>query len=324
MRPVLFSLRFGSRELGVHSYGLLIAAGLGVGIWVAHREARRRGLDGGRVLDLAFWVTVAGLVGSRLVYGLVNLRAFAHLCAAGAEGESARTPGEWLSDCTRILHVWEGGLVFYGGVAGAVIVALVFARRQRWSFWMVGDVFAPALAVGHALGRLGCFAAGCCFGKAWASAAPPAWSAAFPRGSVAFDELASAGAVPPGASLTAPLHPTQLYESGGELALFGLLLWLRPRLRDRPGALLLTYAALYALLRFVVEIFRGDFARLYLLSIPVPRLAAWLRLPAAEPLFLSVGQLTSVAILAATAAAFVARRRSWARLIPPPGPASES
>jgi phosphatidylglycerol:prolipoprotein diacylglycerol transferase len=203
-------------------------------------------------------------------------------------------------------------------------VAAVFARRQRWSFWEVGDVFAPALAVGHALGRLGCFAAGCCFGKAWATAAPPAWAAAFPRGSVAFDELSSAGAVPAGATLTPPLHPTQLYEAGGELALFGLLLWLRPRLRDRPGALLLTYATLYALLRFAVEIFRGDFARLYVVSLQAPRLAVLLRLPAAEPLFLSVGQLTSIAILAAAAAAFVARRRAWRRLIGASAPASES
>ena len=103
-----------------------------------------------------------------------------------------------------------------------------------------------------------------------------------------------------------------------------MLLWLRPRLRDRPGALLLTYATLYALIRFVVEIFRGDFARLYLLSLPAPRLAAWLRLPAGEPLFLSVGQLTSVVILVATAAAFVARRRAWSRLIAAPAPTSES
>jgi phosphatidylglycerol:prolipoprotein diacylglycerol transferase len=305
MRPVLLSLRLGSHQLGLHTYGVLIAMGLAAGIAVAYREARRQGFDGGRVLDLAFWMTVAGLVGSRLAYGVVNLGSFARACAVG-DGEPRRL-ATWISDCTGILHVWQGGLVFYGGVAGAVAVAAWFARRERWSFWTIGDVFAPGLALGHAFGRLGCFAAGCCFGKA--STVP--WGVAFPRGSVAFDELASAGAVAPGAALTPALHPTQLYEAAGELALFALLVRLRPRLREKPGALLLAYAAGYGLLRFAVETFRGDFARRYVAALPLPRVAAWLRLPAAEPVLLSVGQLMSVIVLIAAAVAWRQRRRSW-------------
>jgi phosphatidylglycerol:prolipoprotein diacylglycerol transferase len=336
MRPVLLSLHFGSREIGVHTYGVLIAVGIAAGIAVAYREARRRHLDGGRVLDLAFWMTVAGLVGSRLAYGIVNAGAFARTCAGSdLDAGTGRTLWGALVDCTRVLHVWEGGLVFYGGAVGAVLVAARFARRERsdghpdrvpgpsrddsarrsrapstrWSFWQVGDIFAPALALGHAFGRLGCFAAGCCFGKAAAGG----WGVAFPRGSVAFDELASVGGVGPAATLTPPLHATQLYEAIGEAAVFGLLLVLRPRLRRRPGALFLVYAALYPLLRFAVEMFRGDFARLYVVPLVTPRLAAWLRLPPGEPILLSVGQLTSVVILAAAIAAFVARRRAWLR-----------
>jgi phosphatidylglycerol:prolipoprotein diacylglycerol transferase len=212
-----------------------------------------------------------------------------------------------LSDCTRLLHVWEGGLVFYGGVAGAVIVAVIFARRERWSFWVLGDVFAPGVAVGHALGRLGCFAAGCCFGKP-----SGAWGVAFPVGSVAFDELGSLGELSPNASYTPPLHPTQLYEAGGELAIFALLLALRPRLRERPGALVLLYAALYALLRFVVELFRGDVARRYVVELTTPRLAGWLGVPARDPVLLSVGQLMSLLVLAACTMAFLRRRASAA------------
>jgi len=304
MRPVLVTLHVGSREVGLHTYGILIAVGLGVGIALGAREARRRGLDVGRVLDFAFWATVAGLVGSRVAYGLVNLGDFARACASGPGGP--RGPLDVLSDCTRIVHVWEGGLVFYGGAVGAILVAIAFARRERWSFWVLGDVFAPGLAVGHALGRLGCFAAGCCFGK---QSGP--WGVSFPMGSVAFDELSSLGDVAPDASFTPPLHPTQLYEAGGEAAMFALLLALQPRLRTRPGALALVYAALYAVLRFVVELFRGDVVRGYIVTLSTPRLAGWLGAPPAEPALLSVGQLGSVLLLVACLVAWRRRRVAW-------------
>lgn len=309
MRPILFSARLGSHEVGLHTYGVLIALGIAAGIAVAYREGRRQGLDGGRLLDLAFWMTVAGLVGSRLAYGIVNVHEFARACAGSdlRPDELPRSLGAWMADCTRILHVWEGGLVFYGGGTAAALVAALFARRQRWSFWQVGDVFAPGLALGHAFGRLGCFAAGCCFGKA--ASAP--WAVSFPSGSVAFDELLSQGALAPGAAWTPPLHPTQLYESAGELAIFGLLLALRPRLRERPGALFLVYAALYAPLRFTIELFRGDAARLYLASWSTPRLASWLGLSPAEPVLLSTGQLMSALVLVAVLAAWAWRRRAW-------------
>jgi phosphatidylglycerol:prolipoprotein diacylglycerol transferase len=305
MRPVLVTLHVGAREVGLHTYGLLIAVGIAAAIALGAREARRRSLDVGRVLDFAFWATVVGLVGSRLAYGLVNAGDFARTCTRGAG--LARSAGDVLSDCTRLLHMWEGGLVFYGGAVGAGIVAVVFARREGWSPWVLGDVFAPGIALGHALGRLGCFAAGCCFGK---ESGP--WGVAFPRGSVAFDELGSVGALSPGASFTPPLHPTQLYEAGGELVLFAVLLALRPRWRARPGALVLAYAALYAALRFTVELFRGDLARRYAFELAAPRLAGWLGVPPAEPLFLSMGQLGSLLLLAGCALAAY-RRRAAAR-----------
>ncbi len=303
MHPVLFTFGVGQREIALHSYGVLIAVGLAIGIAVAHREGRRRGFDGGRVLDLAFWLTVSGLCGSRIAYGLVNARDFFHACMDGG--------GPWWRDCTRVLQVWEGGLVFYGGVAVAAFVAFVFARREGWSFANVGDLFAPALAIGHAFGRLGCFAAGCCFGKETASR----WGVAFPRGSVAFDVLEASGTIPPGAGETPPLHPTQLYEATGELAIF-LALWaLRPRLRRRPGMLLLVYLGLYAVLRFVVEIYRGDVVRGFLIAFETPRLATWLGLPPPEPIFLSAGQLGSLIALAAIGVALTRRHRSNAHPI---------
>jgi len=302
----LFTLRFGGRELAFHSYGVLIAVGLAAGIALAYRESRRSGFDGGRVLDAAFWMIVAGLVGSRIVYGVVNAGDFARICLHG--GGAPRSLGGVVSDCGRILAVWQGGLVFYGGVAGAALVGWRFAKRAGWSFAAFGDLFAPALALGHAFGRLGCFAAGCCFGKLGGGRL----GVGFPRGSVAFDELANHGAIPAGWETTPALHPTQLYEAFGELAIFATLLALRPRLRQRPGALLVAYLGLYALLRFVVEMFRGDVVRGLVFALNTPRLAHWLRLPADEPIFLSVGQLGSLIVVTLAALAWSRLRRPTA------------
>src|SRR5262245_18085920 len=260
-------------------------------------------MDGGRVLDAAFWMIVAGLVGSRIVYGIVNAGDFARACVHG--GGLPRSVGTVLSDCARIFAVWQGGLVFYGGVAGAALVGWRFARREGWSYGVFGDLFAPALALGHAFGRLGCFAAGCCFGKVGGGS----WAVAFPRGSVAFDELASAGAVPQGWNTTPGLHPTQLYVAFGEVLIFATLLVLRPRVRARPGMLLVSYLGLYALLRFVVEMFRGDVVRGLFVPLATPRLAALLHLPASEPIFFSVGQLGSLIVLALSAVAWKRLRR---------------
>jgi len=298
LHPVLFTVPFGRREIAISTYGVLVTAGLAVGIWAAQRQGRRRGFDSGAVMDLAFWTIVAGLIGARLTYGLVNARGFWLACTDG--------PGPWWHDCTSVFRLWEGGLVFYGGVAAAAGAGLLFARRQGWSFGEVGDVCVPALAIGHAFGRLGCFAAGCCFGKETAARV----GMSFPRGSVAFDVLRRGGSVPFGAGETPPLHPTQLYEAAGEAVIFAVLWAASPRLRRRPGALLALYLALYAALRFVVEIFRGDALRGMVLSLHTPGLAQRLGLAAGEPLFLSVGQVGSLAIGAVLLTLFVRRRRA--------------
>jgi len=308
LHPVLFTLTLGRHEVAISTYGLLVTVGLAVGIWVAEREGRRRGLDGGRVMDLAFWTIVAGLLGSRLTYGLVNARAFWRMCADG--------PGPWWHDCTGLFRLWEGGLVFYGGLLAAAGAAYLFARQQAWSFGTVGDLAAPALAIGHAFGRIGCFAAGCCFGK------ETSWpvGVSFPRASVAFDVLGRAGAVPPGAGETPPLHPTQLYEAAGEAAIFAILCAASPRLRRRPGALLALYLGLYAALRFVVEMFRGDAIRGMLVELRTPRLAARLGMAAGEPLFLSTSQLGSILIGALLLAVLLRRAARHPPALKTPAP----
>jgi phosphatidylglycerol:prolipoprotein diacylglycerol transferase len=324
MKPMLMSLHLGGREIGLHTYGVLIGCGCAIAIVLAFREARRQGLDGSKVLDLSFWMLVAGLFGSRLLYVALNARTFARICAGGGDDlVAARSLGRVLGDCTRVLQVWEGGLVFYGGFIAACLFAFAFARRQGWSFWALGDLFAPSLAIGHAFGRLGCFTAGCCFGKACDVAAH--WCARFGVDSVAFEQLRAVSAIPDGDTLTPPLFPTQLYEAIGELAIFGVLLFVRRRMRDRAGAtgaasataparksgtLVLLYAVLYGLLRFGVEMYRGDFARLYLVNFATPRLAHWLGLPAGEAVLLSTSQVVSIAVVLAATAVLLRRVRS--------------
>jgi phosphatidylglycerol:prolipoprotein diacylglycerol transferase len=261
------------------------------------------------LLDFAFWCLVAGLAGSRLAYVAVNAGAFWRACfdPGGAGGRPA-------GGCLAPLRFWEGGLVFYGGAAAAAAVAVWFCRKERvngWSFARLGDVAAPSLALGHVFGRLGCLLAGCCFG---APCAAP-WGLPFPPGSVAFDDLQAAGGLGWRATHTMPLHPTQLYEALGELAIFGVLVVLERR-QDRgasparAGHILLAYVASYAGLRFVVELFRGDAARGHVLTWTVPRLAAALGLPPEQPLLLSTSQLASLVALALVAAAAYQRRRS--------------
>ena len=161
----------------------------------------------------------------------MNADDFARICAGG--GAPTRGARAILTDCTRALRVWEGGLVFYGGVIAAAAFAFRFARREGWQPARIADLFAPALALGHAFGRLGCFAAGCCYGKEVGGALGSGWGVRFPHGSVAFDQYVAAGLSP--SAFTPRLHPTQLYEAAGELVIFTVLLALRGRARRAPA-----------------------------------------------------------------------------------------
>jgi phosphatidylglycerol:prolipoprotein diacylglycerol transferase len=282
----------GERRLPLHTYGLLIAAAFLVGIWLSQREAARRGQDPERVADLAFWILVAALVGSRAYYILLHLDDY-----FGAGRFLADTP---VGRIPRILVIWEGGLVFYGGFIGAVGAAWIYMRSARMPFLAVGDTMIPQVALGHFLGRLGCFAAGCCWGHVMET--PRAWSASFPPESLAYQTFAAradaAKYLAADRLHTLPLHPTQLYEAFGELAIFlVLLLVVRPRKRFH-GQVLAFYLLLYSVLRATLELFRGDFDRGYL------------------GMFNSA-QLTSVGILVAGVLVWVMGRRKRAGLAVP-------
>jgi phosphatidylglycerol:prolipoprotein diacylglycerol transferase len=240
-------------SLPLHTYGLLVASAFIVGAALAQREAAKVGLDPDRVADLSFWILASALVGAHLYYVLVNHEEF--------------FGPDWLTT-TRVVGRWPrfllpAGMVFYGGFIGAVIGAFVYMRRHRMKFLPYADTLIPSVAFGHFMGRLGCFGAGCCWGEVAHTHLP--WLAKFPRVSLAYQTFAGRAHpedfIAPDLATTLPLHPTQLYESFGELAIFLLLvLVVRPRKRF-DGQVLAVWLLVYSVLRTVVEAFRGDVER---------------------------------------------------------------
>jgi phosphatidylglycerol:prolipoprotein diacylglycerol transferase len=253
MKPTLVAFTLAGRGFALPSYGVAVTAGFAAGVWLAARQARRQGLNVAAVMDVCFWVLVFGLLGSRLTYVVLNAGEFARRCAGSG---APRSGGQTLADCTAALRLWDGGLVFYGGAIAAALTVALIAHRRRLAFGSLGDLLAPSLALGHVFGRVGCFLAGCCYGRLCAGGP----CVRFPPGSVAYGQLSFEGVVPPGAAFTPPLYPAQLYEAAGELLIFvGLLLWRR---RQRfTGELFLLYALAYAGLRSLIELIRGDSAR---------------------------------------------------------------
>ena len=234
MYPKLFTIPafdlFG-RHLGpfsLHMYGVLLVAALLAALWLAGRLAKQHGLDPQKVQDLGIASIIAGLVGAKLLLVVVDF-------------------DQYRASPRALLDVLQSGGVFYGGLIGALPVAWWYIRKHALPVFSTLDVMAPAVALGQCIGRLACFAAGCCFGAP--STLP--WSVIF------HSEDAHALV---GVPLGVPLHPSQLYESLGTfLLLFGLLALLKKR--SFKGQVFLAYLIVYAVLRFTLEFFRGDVAR---------------------------------------------------------------
>jgi phosphatidylglycerol:prolipoprotein diacylglycerol transferase len=270
-------------RLPLHTYGLLVASAFIIGAALAQREAAKVGQDPDRVADLSFWILASALVGAHVYFILVNHEEF--------------FGPDWLTT-TRVVGRWPKfllpqGMVFYGGFIGAVIGAAWYMRRHQMSFFAYADTLIPSVAFGHFLGRLGCFGAGCCWGDVAHTHLP--WLAKFPPESLAYQTLAGRfdpqDFIAPDRLSTLPLHPTQLYESFGELGIFLLLVFvIRPRKRF-DGQVLAVWLLVYSVLRTTVELFRGDVERGVYFG-------------------LGAGQWTSVAILAAGVLVWVLGRRS--------------
>ena len=189
-------------------------------------RGKARGLDQSRVLDLGIYIIISALVGAKLLLLITDFGSFANNPRA-------------------LLDLARSGGVFYGGLILAVVVALWYIRRIGLPLWTTCDVFAPGIALGHVVGRFGCFFAGCCYGKP--TTVP--WA-------ITFTNPYAAANV--GTPLNIPLHPTQLYEAAAEALILIVLLATESRGRRFPGRTFWLYMLLYAVSRYVIEIFRGD------------------------------------------------------------------
>jgi phosphatidylglycerol:prolipoprotein diacylglycerol transferase len=226
MHPILFEIG----PLTIHTYGFFVAMGFLVGLSFAVRQAKKEGISSQKIIDLGFYILLASIIGSRLFYIFVN-------------------PSYYMSNPLDIFKIWEGGLVFYGGVLLVIPTVIWYVRRNNIGLWKTADVFAPSIAIGHAFGRIGCFFAGCCYGRI-AESLP--WSIIFTNPECL-------------APTNVPLHPTQLYEAGGEAVNFLILITLR-KYKSFNGQIFLAYILIYSVLRFTIEFFRGDVNRGFIIE----------------------------------------------------------
>ncbi|MGK5082287.1 prolipoprotein diacylglyceryl transferase [Bdellovibrionota bacterium FG-1] len=252
MHPLLIKIG----PVPIHTYGFLIAIGFLTAVFIIRFLAERSKLDSERVLDLTFWLLLVGFLGARILFILTRLDYF-------------------ISDPIGIFRVWEGGLVFFGGPLAALPFAAWYVRKYQLPVWKTMDALIPGLVIAHAFGRLGCLAAGCCYGKPTGST----W------GIRLYSELVDRqlqGVL---------LHPTQLYEASALMLLCVGLFWVFKNKRF-DGQVALTYFMAYPVIRSVIEVFRGDLIRGFVID-------SWL----------STSQFISIIVFVAATIALVLRLR---------------
>lgn len=216
MYPVL--LKYG--PIQIFTYGFFLALAFLSAIYLSAQEAKRQGLNQARFYDLCFYIVLGAIVGSRLLYVLLELPTF-------------------IAHPLKIFALWEGGLVFHGGMIMAFLVAFYYMRRHALPWRQCLDSLAVGMPVGQILGRIGCFMAGCCYG----APVDLPWAVTFTNP----ESLCP---------LREPLHPSQLYEALLLLGVFGIIYRMRTRKRFQ-GQLVLTYFCLAGVVRFLTEFVRN-------------------------------------------------------------------
>ena len=217
MHPDLFNIG----PLTLHTYGLFVAIGFLAGIFVAIRLGKTVGFMSNAVMDMGFIIILTGLIGSRIVYIIIELP-------------------KYISNPLDIFKIWEGGLVFSGGLVAVIIAMIFYAKHYKVNIWTIADVWSPAAAIGQAIGRIGCFFAGCCYGKP----TDVPWA-------VVFTNPKSI------ATLNIPIHPTQLYSSLSSFIIFVILMVLHSK-KKFEGQVFLWFLILHSTARLFLERFRGD------------------------------------------------------------------
>lgn len=244
MHPILFHIG----DFYVGTYGVMIVIGMFAGLALARHLARRVGVSPDLIYDMAFFVLLSGFLGARVLFILLNLDLF--------------------FDAPLSLIFAREGFVFLGGFALAVVVAAAFVKINKMPTWDIGDIAGPSLALGHAIGRIGCLLAGCCYGRP-VSEGLGFLGLSFPHVhthtgetflSFAYQDHVRAGLISPEAAGSLPVYPTQLFESIANFLIVGalMLLWRR---RAFSGQIFIYYLLFYGTARFLIEFFRGDIER---------------------------------------------------------------
>lgn len=220
MQPIAFHLG----PITIHWFGICIAAAFFAGMWTAVRRAPRIGVPGELVADLVVpWLLLGSVLGARIMF-------------VTTYWSDEFTGKPWW----EMFMIQRGGLVFYGGLIGAAITVIAFARIKKIPLWKLADILAPSIALGSVFGRIGCLMNGCCFGRA----CEMPWAIRFPADHV---------------TQGLPIHPTQIYDALLNLALYFGLAWLFRFRRKFDGQIFAMYLMCYAVTRSTVEFFRGDY-----------------------------------------------------------------
>jgi phosphatidylglycerol:prolipoprotein diacylglycerol transferase len=223
-------------ELGaikIYSYGFMMAMAFIAGTYLARERAKRRGIDPAKIVDLVFLIMASSILGARIFYVIMNF-------------------DYYKSNILDAFKIWEGGLVFYGGFILALILSAWFLKKNKLPFYKIVDIFSPSLAIGIAIGRMGCYLNGCCYGKISrefgvcfpAAGNPPVFA------QQVMDNLLS-----PSARYSLPVIPTQIFDSLSAILIFVILLVLEKRKRP-DGFIFWIFVLLYSISRFFIEAFR--------------------------------------------------------------------
>jgi phosphatidylglycerol:prolipoprotein diacylglycerol transferase len=217
MYPILLKTSF----FTIHTYGFFMALAFLIGLKVLLYRAKKQEIEEEIIYDLTLIILISGIIGARLLAGFINFSFY-------------------LSNPMEIFKIWKGGLVFYGGFITAILAATVFIFKKRLDLWEIADLYAPVIALGHSIGRIGCFCAGCCYGKVCSS-----WCG------VIFKNPYSL------APLGIKIHPTQIYSSVGNFMIFLFLLQMEKH-KHYKGQIFILYVICYSVFRFFIEFWRGD------------------------------------------------------------------
>jgi len=202
----------------------MVALGFLLGLWTASRRGLLQGVAPEKIMDLGPWLILGAIAGARTLYVITFWR------------EQFADKPVW-----EIFMVQHGGLVYYGGLIGSSLAYIVYCAFKKLPLWKGADILAPSIALGHALGRIGCLLNGCCYGRPCSLP----WAVTYP-------------ARPGGPPAGVPLHPTQIYESALNFMLYAALAWLYRR-KKFDGQIFAAYLVSYAFIRSFVELFRGDY-----------------------------------------------------------------